>query len=162
MRKRAGRKLLFFGAIICCAVSCYGTAERSTPCPELSPAADSKFVPGQVWSYQTRDTEPFSTLTILKVESEPKLGTIIHIRVDRIRLHNCSGGPEPNQLEHAPFTREALDRSVVKLLRQDAVLPTMEGYEQWRRDCGGVYAITVAQMLTVDEQTFNAGMGCKG
>jgi hypothetical protein len=38
----------------------------------------------------------------------------------------------------------------------------MEGYEQWRRDCGGVYAITVAQMLTVDEQTFNAGMGCKG
>lgn len=161
MPGRAGRRLLlFFAMILCCAVASFGAAQRDSPCPESSPITDAKFAPGQVWSYHTRDTEPFSTLTILKVESQPKLGTIVHVRVDRIRLHNCSGGPEPNQLEHAPLTREALDRSVIKLLRQDAVLPTMEGYEAWRRACGGVYTITVAQMIDVDEQTFNAGMGC--
>lgn len=163
MRKRLGRELLlFFAVILCCVVASYGAAQRKTPCPEPSPTTDSKFAPGQVWSYRTRDTEPFSTLTILKVESFPKLGTIVHVRIDRIRLHNCTGGPEPNQLEHAPFTRKALDRSVVKLLRKDAVLLSMEGYDEWRRDCGGVYSITVAEMLAVNEQTYNAGMGCKG
>jgi len=121
---------------------------------------DPKFVPGQVWTYHSRSTEPAATLTVLKVETLPKIGVIVHLRLDGIRLRNCSGGPEPTEIEHAPFTRDAVDRSVVKLIRTGDVPPFQEGYDRWRHDCGGVYTITVAEMVAVDEQTFNAGSGC--
>jgi hypothetical protein len=35
-----------------------------------------------------------------------------------------------------------------------------EGYSTWKKDCGGVYTITVAEMVVVDEKTFNNGSGC--
>src|SRR6266566_2824100 len=62
---------------------------KSKPCPEPTVTSDSKFHAGQVWPYNTRPHEKGSTLTILKVESLPKLGVIIHIRVDKVRLRNC-------------------------------------------------------------------------
>jgi hypothetical protein len=131
---------------------------RQCPTPEV--AKDSKFAPGQVWGYKTRDNEANSTLTILKVESIPKLGMVIHIRVDRIRLRNCTGGPEPNKFEHMPFTREAVERSVTRLLKESSVPDFQEGYNQWRKACGGVYTITVAEAINVAEETFGKNLGC--
>ena len=87
---------------------------RQCPTPEV--AKDSKFAPGQVWAYKTRQNEESSTLTILKVEALPKLGTIIHMRVDKIRLRNCTGGPEPDKFEHMPFARDAIERSAKRLI----------------------------------------------
>jgi hypothetical protein len=89
--------------------------EKSKPCPEPTVSNDSKFRPGQVWQYNARAHEKGSTLTILKVESLPKLGVIIHIRVDKVRLRNCTGGPGPDNFQHMPFAREAIERSVTKL-----------------------------------------------
>ena len=34
-------------------------------------------------------------------------------------------------------------------------------YQQWKEACGGVYTITVAQMLQAGEITFNSGFGCQ-
>ncbi|HXS12177.1 MAG TPA: hypothetical protein VN734_05705 [Acidobacteriaceae bacterium] len=146
--------------MIGCALACRAPAQSSAPCPEPGAAVDAKFSPGQVWTYYSRETEPAATITVLKVETLPKIGVIVHIRLDGIRLHNCSSGPEPREIEHAPFTREALDRSVVKLIRTGEVPSFQEGYSRWRHDCGGVYTITVAEMVAADERTLNAGMGC--
>jgi hypothetical protein len=113
-----------------------------------------------VWAYHTRRGEEGATITILKIENLPKVGEIVHVRLDGIHLHNCSGGTEPNQIQHAPFTREAIDRSVTKLLKTGDVPEFQAGYSNWLDHCGGVYTITVAAVVDVDEQTFNNGQPC--
>jgi hypothetical protein len=130
----------------------------------LKEVSDEKYKPGQVWSYKTRTNESESTLTILRVEKIDGKKSIVHIRVDRIVLKNCSGGPEPEQLPHMPFSREAIDASVLKVLRTGQVPDFHEGYSEWRSawDSGkaGFYTITVAQALDVSHATFNQGLGC--
>lgn len=129
-------------------------------CPVPTATTDKKYEPGQVWNYKTRAGETSSTLTILKVESLPQIGTIIHVRIDNIRLYNCAGGNSPQTIEHAPFTRDAVDSSVTKLVRKIEVPSFEEGYANWRQDCGGVYTIPVAKMLDDDEHIFQKGLGC--
>jgi hypothetical protein len=134
--------------------------EKSRPCPEPTESKDTKFRPGQVWQYKTRSNEEKSTLTILKVESLPKVGTIIHIRVEKIRLRNCTGGPEPDKFEHMPFAREAIERSVTKLVKETDAPDFRSGYDEWRKACGGVYTITVAEAVNVAESGFRKNLGC--
>jgi len=134
--------------------------DRSQACPQPTVASDFKFHSGQVWQYSTRPNEKRSTLTILKVESLPKLGLIIHIRVDKVRLRNCTGGPEPDNFEHMPFRRAAIERSVTKLLKEGEVPAFQSGYDEWRKACGGVYTITVAEAVAVAEETFRKNLGC--
>ena len=134
--------------------------EKPRPCANPEDAKDSKFAPGQVWEYMTRQNEESSTLTILKVESLPKMGTIVHVRVDKVRLRNCTGGPEPNKFEHMPFTRDAIERSVTHMVKQDRAPEFRDGYDEWRKACGGVYTITVAEAITVGEETFRKNLGC--
>lgn len=124
-----------------------GAQDKAQPCPQPTVASDSKFHPGQVWQYNTRPHEKGSTLTILKVDSLPKLGVIIHIRVDKVRLRTCTDGLEPDKVEHMPFTREAVDRSVTKLVKEGNVPEFQDAYDEWRKDCGGVYKITVADAV---------------
>jgi hypothetical protein len=110
--------------------------------------------------FRGRSFEPAARLTILRVDLMPKIGKVIHVRLDGIRLRNCSGGPEPNSIQHAPFTRDALERSSLRLVSLGDVPDYREGYDRWRHDCGGVYTITATQMVTVDETTFNSGRTC--
>src|SRR5438552_16281800 len=93
-------------------------AKDKRKCPAPAPATDARFHPGQVWQYKTRAGEEKSTLTILRVESLPKpIDVVIHVRVDNIRLKNCTGGPEPDTMEHMPFTRAAIEGSVTKMIQ---------------------------------------------
>ncbi|HMK29070.1 MAG TPA: hypothetical protein VK473_05240 [Terriglobales bacterium] len=100
-------------------------------------------------------------MTILRIETLPTVGTILHVRVDHVRLRNCAGGPEPDTFQHMPFTRDAIEHSVTKLEKKSVTIPDLGGYEQWRADCGGVYTITVAEAIQVAEYTFNKGLGCE-
>jgi hypothetical protein len=90
----------------------------------------------------------------------PKVGVIIHIRVDKVRLRNCTGGPEPDKFEHMPFTRDAIEKSVTKLVKEGDVPEFQDGYDQWRKDCGGVYTITVDQAIAAGEYIFRENLGC--
>ena len=135
--------------------------DKSRPCPQPNEATDPKFRPGQVWQYKTRPHERSSTLTILRVESLPKVGTIIHIRVDKVRLRNCTGGPEPDNFQHMPFARDSIERSVTKLVNEGSVPDFQAGYDEWRSACGGVYTITVAGAIQVAEDTFRKNLGCE-
>ena len=135
---------------------------QTKTCAVPTSVKDEKYIPGQVWSYKAREGEEHSILTILRVESTPKLGVIIHVRIDGIQFKNCTGGPAPQHLGHAPFNKDAIDKSVIKLLRTEAVLPDYaDGYQDWLSHCGGVYTISVAKMIDLDEATFSSALGCK-
>ena|SRR5690348_3393559 len=146
--------LLFFGQLLV-------GQTKPRPCAQPTVTNDSKFHPGQVWKYKTRSHEKNSTLTILKIESLPKVGIIIHVRVDKVRLRNCTGGPEPDTIEHMPFSRDAIERSVTKLVKETTIPDFQAGYNDWRSACGGVYTITVADAIKLDEDVFRKNLGCR-
>jgi len=136
-------------------------ASRDKTCPLPEAVKDSKFRPGQVWEYKTRSGEEKSSLTVLRVESLPKVGTVIHVRVDNVRLKNCTGGPEPNTIEHMPFIRDAVERSVTKLLKEGSGVPDFRaGYDEWRKACGGAYSVAVSEAVELDEVTLRKNLGC--
>jgi hypothetical protein len=125
------------------------------PCPTLETnVQDSTFKPGQVWSYTTRPNETGSTITILQVDRSEKIGIIIHVRLDGLNAHNPRGERVPS-IGHMPFTRDALIASTSRLLRTQEQPPTMEGYENWRSACGGVYTISVRDAVDIMEKTLN-------
>jgi len=127
----------------------------------LREVKDEKYQPGQVWSYKTRPGDESSTLTILRVEAALQDTRIVHIRVDGIRLKNCTGGSEPKTVEHMPFAKESLDASVTQEIRKGSVPPFQSGYSDWRRgwDEGkaGFFTSTVAQAVDV---IFSRDLGC--
>lgn len=149
------RRLTIFG-IWLAAFTVTPLIAQKRPCPALiEGVADKKFKPGQVWSYDNRPGESASTLTILRVDSGEKVGIIIQVRVDGLKMHNPRGELVPS-IEHMPFSRDSMLLSVNHLLKSDQPVPTLEGLDQWRSDCGGVYKIAVRDAVDVAEKTFNA------
>jgi hypothetical protein len=122
---------------------------------------DKKYRPGQVWQYKTRQGEQDSRITVLKVEALPKVGTVVHVRVDHVRLRNCSGGPELDTVKHMPFSKDAMERSTTKLEKGGVDIPDLSGYEQWRAECGGVFKLTVAEAIKAVEYGYNKRLGCE-
>ena len=147
---------LLFGAM---ALTC-GFAADEPKCAQPVIVDDPTYKPGQVWSYKTRPGEDESTITILRVESTPKFGIIVHVRIDGFQLENCAGGKTPSAMDHAPFAKTAIDKSVVKLLRTEKAPPDFEeGYKDWLSHCGGIYTMSVADALTATNKTMKAH-GC--
>jgi hypothetical protein len=138
-----------------------GFAADKPKCDQPVVVDDPTYKPGQVWSYKTRPGEEDSTITILRVESTPKMGTIVHVRIDKFKLENCKGNKGDSTMDHAPFTKAAIDKSVVKLLRTEKDIPDFdEGYKDWLSHCGGLYQMTVAGALTATNKTMKVH-GCE-
>ena len=160
----SGRMLTRYLKVISLLSACFvplPTCLAQSSCAQPQLVADSKFVPGQVWRYKTRRGEENSTLTILRVEKTPKLGTIVHVRIDGVHFSNCTGGPSPTLIEHAPLSRAALEASVTGEVGSVSKLPDYAaGYQEWLSHCGGVYTITIDRVVEVDSATFSAGLGC--
>ena len=63
--------------------------------------SDSTYRPGQVSSYKARPGERSSTVTILRVETLPKAGVIVHVRIDGVgsrTAQECPRLPPCNML----------------------------------------------------------------
>jgi hypothetical protein len=168
MRAFASKRCIALAGVVLLATSFMGGlvvvagGERQCSAPPPQPATDARFRPGQVWGYKTRAGEDASTVTILRIETLPKIGEILHVRIDGVQFRNCAGGNMPHEIAHAPFSRAAIEESVTTLRNELHEPPEYEqGYEYWRAHCGGVYTIGVAEMIDVDDQTFNANLGCK-
>jgi hypothetical protein len=102
------------------------------------------FEPGQVWTFRLDKTEPASTLTVLKVESVPKHGDVVHISVSAIRV------PEGvTSIQHLPMSQDAMERSVLSLVRTERSPPDLVGYETWARASGGVFKTSVEDALRI-------------
>jgi hypothetical protein len=121
----------------------------------------SKFHVGERWSYRTRPGEEKSLLTIVKVESSPRLGIIVHISLDGLRVksaHAPSGFSET--ISHMPFAETSIEKSVTTLTATSVPLPAFEeGYTEWRRAFeagkGGIFMITVAEGVGFIETVLN-------
>ena len=131
---------------------------------KLTEVSDPKYKPGQVWSYATRPGEEQSTLTILRIEELSDKKRIVHIRVDHIRLKNCTGGPEPDNAQHMPFAKEALDGSVIKIISKRDIPDYRVGYQEWREAWdahnAGFYTISVSAAVDVMQESFRQALGC--
>lgn len=137
------------------------TSIAQSNCAQPVVARDPKFAPGQVWSYKTRFGEERSTVTILRIEKTPKMGTIVHIRIEGVHFSNCTGGPAPDLIAHAPFARAALEESVISKITTVKSLPDYEsGYHDWLSHCGGAYTISVAHAVAIDDAQFGVSVGC--
>jgi len=143
------RKLVIAIAALA-AIGCSGSGGKTEPPVETIETMTSDFRPGQEWAYRTRPGEESSTLTVLRVERAPKLGVVVHVSVDGIRL----GDPArpPRHIGHLPMSEDALRRSVTRKLRDDAPLPGFEdGYAIWREAYdggeGGAFSIPVAEVV---------------
>jgi len=118
----------------------------STPgVPE--PPSTSKYKAGQVWSYKTRTGEEDSTVTILKVDSDEKLGDTVHVSVQGLRMKEG----KLTKIDHLPMTEEAMDKSVVKVLKESAALTSLAAYETWKKDFDagktGVFSSTLQECI---------------
>jgi hypothetical protein len=131
--------------------------------PLLREAHKSKYQVGQVWSYNTRPSEPNAKLTIVKVEGQDSIGNIIHIYVTDVKVKTSSNlGKYSETISHMPFSEAAIDSSVTKQIGSVANLPDFEeGYNEWRRsfDAGhaGVFSITVGKAVEYMETTMLEG-----
>lgn len=138
-----------------------GFAADQPKCDHPTVVDDPTYKPGQVWSYKTRPGEDDSTITILRVESTPKMGIIVHVRIDKFKLENCKGNKGDSAMDHAPFAKAAITKSVVKLLRTEKDIPDFgEGYNDWLSHCGGVYTMSIADALTLTNKTMK-DHGCQ-
>jgi hypothetical protein len=120
---------------------------------------DDKFKVGQIWNYQTRPGEEKSTLIILKVEKYDSLGIVIHVAINDLHIKNAdSPNGYSTQIGHLPFSKKALENSVTTLLSENNRLPDfLDGYKEWSDANGGVYSITINEVINNIEETFSSG-----
>lgn len=141
-----------FGALswlllVCSCRQEHGNENRGT-------ARTSRFVPGQVWTFRTPTNDlPGAALTIVRIELDTKRGPIIYVSVPLLRPAKWEGTNT-----FCPFSEDALNRSVIALVRTNASLTSedMEVFQQVyklaRKDTGNTkfgkcFDITVAEVL---------------
>jgi hypothetical protein len=94
---------------------CCASCSRS---PTKASATTSRFQTGQVWAFQTSTNElPGAKLTVVRVDFDPKEGSIVFISVTGVRHHTWDS---TNMFY--PFSEDALNRSVVALVGTNAPL----------------------------------------
>ena len=116
-------------------------------------APQDRYAVGQIWEYRTRPSDEGSLLKIQRVEPfGPKGEAIYHISVIGLRFRNPDVG---DVLPHTPVCRDTLDASVTKRSDSSAIFPDPpEGIAQWRDAQGGVFTMTVAEIIDlIDQQT---------
>jgi hypothetical protein len=105
----------------------------------------AEFQEGQAWSYHTRRGEEDSILVIGRIEDLDGQ-RVVHIQVRGVSIPNRQGTSEV--VGHLPISEAALRESVTALavgrLDQDLF---EEGYSEWRRARGGVFTVTVEELV---------------
>ncbi|GGZ96608.1 hypothetical protein GCM10008090_01060 [Arenicella chitinivorans] len=126
----------------------------------VSTALAGDFSVGQIWSYQTRDHEAESKLTIVQIDRREGK-EIIHISIDGLRIKNPQApSGYGSDISHLPISPKALKASVTKLSGQAGILSNYkEGYQIWREAFdsgqGGFFTISVAESVDYLEQAIN-------
>jgi len=113
----------------------------------------TQFSIGQVWTYATRDCEPDSRITIVRLDEDADFGTIIHIFVSGVSIPNTQApGGVTTFIAHLPYSEEALGKCVIQLDEETSELPDYESaYQLWRAafesDEAGVFDDPVSQVI---------------
>ena len=120
-----------------------------------------KYEAGQVWKYKTRESEKDPNMVVLKVESDES-NEIIHICVVNVAIQNPDDSEKPiDYISHMPFSREAIDSSVIDCVGSTEVPDFSEGYDAWKEGYtkgeAGVFSIPVSKAVEYMETTINEG-----
>lgn len=113
----------------------------------------TQFSVGQVWTYATRDCEPDSRITIVRLDEDPDFGTIVHVFVSGVSIPNTeAAGGVTTFIAHLPYSEEALEKCVLQLDSESAELPAYEdAYQLWRAafasNEAGVFDDPVSQVI---------------
>ena len=133
------------GALILMLFSSDAAGRQRRSSPQIA------FAVGQQWSYRTRPSESESRILIQRLENDPKLGQIVHIRVLKVRFKTRDR--ELSELRHMPYQGKALRKDILKLEKTGLPVPAdyLEGYQSWRTafDAGkaGIFTASVAEVI---------------
>jgi hypothetical protein len=94
-------------------------------------AAQVEYKSGQVWQLSGGD----ETVTVLKVDDLPKIGRIVHVRVDKVPAPGCRGIHLTTSIDHIALTEKMMRKSPVTLLEAKTDLPDsyFDAYREWRK-----------------------------
>lgn len=111
--------------------------DGSSKTPRSEPVR-SRYVAGQVWSYETRPGEERSRIHVVKVEHHPERGVMVHVQVDGLKIPNPGSKSEEDRfirvITHMPMSAKAMDASVKERLLENQPIPHYEaGYNAWKK-----------------------------
>lgn len=116
----------------------------------------TKFIPGQIWEYETRPTEKDSRVLILKTE-ESKFGWIVHVAITNVKINNPNG-KVITHISHIPIREKELLESITGLSGNAESLPDFsEGYKSWKEANGGVFTIQLSEIVSTIEKGIISG-----
>ncbi|MDG1874359.1 MAG: hypothetical protein P8J27_10640 [Mariniblastus sp.] len=118
------------------------------------------FSVGQVWQYQTRDHEPDSRITIVRIDADDKeFGNIIHIYISDVDIPN-EDAPQgkTTYIGHMPYDEGALELCVTKKEADLTELPDYEdGYQLWKsafdQSQAGIFDVPVCEAIKFVQQS---------
>jgi len=110
-------------------------------------AQTARFEVGQVWSLQP-PMDPAARIWIGRIEDN---GQTIHISLWGQPVETTGPLSSPLTAGHLPISAEALGSSVDRVVEEmpPADLPFEEGYADWSNARGGVFTISVADIVVV-------------
>jgi len=152
------RSLVHYATVAALLLPMFGltVAAQQRKCSPPVPSTDDQFKPGDVWTYAARPEDSGSTLTILKVETLDKVGVIVHVRLNGLKIRRADGFVLES-IQHMPFTRKALAASVLHKEKSGTVPDFTDGYTNWSAACGGVYTISIKEAVEADQLTLLQG-----
>lgn len=91
-------------------------------------------------------------MKIQRIEADPETGArVFHVSLVGLKL---SRG---DTVAHAPVSHKTLDLSVTHLCDDTIQFPAAdEGIAEWRRASGGVYSVTLAEIVEMSDLDRNA------
>jgi hypothetical protein len=119
-----------------------------------------RYAAGQVWKYHNRPGEDGSRLTVLRIDTEPGYGNIVHIAVSGLSIR-APQAPDGHirEMSHLPFAEDAVDQSVTDLVETLLKPPSSDGYSVWQEafDKGeaGVFTVPLGHLVTLTEQSMS-------
>jgi hypothetical protein len=115
-------------------------------------SVSSKFQVGQVWSYKNAPAAN-SHVVVVEVHKDRRYQEVVFVAVDGLDI-TTADEREIHRVFSMPFSRAALDESVISLVRRENLVePSNRGelggptYEEWKRMNGMAITSTVSVFL---------------
>jgi len=122
--------------------------ELSSVPPEL------KLAVGQEWSIKS---SPASATRIVIGRIEPwRDKVVVHVSILNVVI-SANPTMTVSEIAHAPFEESALARSLDQMTATSRSPSSQfeSGYAQWKEQHGGIYTVTVSEMISLAIQTLN-------
>lgn len=124
------------------------------------------YLPGEVWHYASRDSEPHARCFIVKIDRQENGEEIFHIALDNLAIQGPDledGAPGVlTVIGHLPVSRQCLEASLTQRATFAGEVPDVDdGYRRWHEAFkageAGVFDIPLATIVEVMERAVQDG-----